>query len=275
MLGSLSSAVSGLEQFQNELDVIGNNIANSNTVGFKSGRIEFEDTFSQTLMSSANNPSQIGTGVTTGSITNNYGAGTLASTGVQTDLAINGAGFFLVSDPSTGAQYVTRAGDFHVDTNGYLVTNQGYRVQGYNDTGLSTQGDLKIDNGGADPSVTVAKWSIDTRGKINETLSDGSTLVRGQVLLQNFTQPQALVKEGSNLYSGLAAAGPLGGTTPSPAPPATQGLGEIQEGSLEMSNVDLSSEFANLILSQRGFEANAKMITASDEVLQAVVNMKR
>ena len=127
----------------------------------------------------------------------------------------------------------------------------------------------------ADPSVTVTSWSIDDNGKINETLSDGTHIVRGQVLLQTFTQPQALVKEGSNLYSGITAAGPLGGGTPTSGTPGTQGLGFVKQGALEMSNVDLSAEFANLITSQRGFEANAKMITTSDEVLQAVVNMKR
>src|SRR5262249_11286222 len=155
---SLNTAVSGLEQFQTELDVIGNNIANSDTIGFKSARIDFEDSFSQTLMAAGTNPAQVGTGVATGAITTDFGNGTLATTGVQTDLGIGGNGFFVVADPNSGAQYATRAGNFYVDANGYLVTNQGYRVQGFNDSGLSTRGDLKIDTGGADPSVTVKQW---------------------------------------------------------------------------------------------------------------------
>jgi flagellar hook protein FlgE len=274
MLGSLNTAVSGLEQFQTELDVISNNIANSNTVGFKSARIEFEDTFNQTLLSAGNNPSQIGTGVATGAVTNDFGNGNLATTGVQTDLAINGDGFFVVSDPNSGVQYATRAGNFYIDTNGYLVTNQGFRLQGFNDSGLSSRGDLMIDTGGADASVSVKQWSINSDGKINVALTDGTTIVRGQVLLQNFTQPQALIKEGGNLYSNIAGAGPLGGTSPESAAPTTQGLGPLKQGYLEMSNVDLATEFANLITSQRGFQANARMVTTSDEVLQELVNMK-
>ena len=96
--------------------------------------------------------------------------------------------------------------------------------------------------------------------------------MRGQVLLQNFQDPSALTKEGNNLFSGMATAGP---TTANPAPPGTAGLGTIQSGALESSNVDLSTEMANLITAQRAFEANSKIITTSDEMLQTLVNMKR
>ena len=103
------------------------------------------------------------------------------------------------------------------------------------------------------------------------TLSDGTTFTRGQVLLQNFQDPQALISQSGNLYSNQAAAGPLTAMSA----PGSSGLGSIQSGALELSNVDLSSEMANLITAQRGFEANSKIVTTSDEVLQTLVNMKR
>src|SRR5664280_1325648 len=165
MLQSLSTAVSGLQQFQEDIDVIGNNIANVNTTGFKSGSVNFEDAFSQAI--GAGSPSnQVGTGVTTGAIQNNFSPGTVSATGVGSDLAIPGQGFFVVKDPADSAQYVTRDGTFHLDANDYLVTNGSQRVQGYSDGGLTTIGDLKIDATGAPatatPGATVSSWSVDT-----------------------------------------------------------------------------------------------------------------
>jgi len=94
--------------------------------------------------------------------------------------------------------------------------------------------------------------------------------------MQNFSDPQGLIKEGNNLFSSLGAAGPLGGAaSPTPAPPGTNGLGRIQSGALELSNVDLASEFTNLITTQRAYQANARVITTSDEMLQELVNLKR
>jgi flagellar hook protein FlgE len=94
--------------------------------------------------------------------------------------------------------------------------------------------------------------------------------------MQNFTNPQGLIKQGNNLYAGIGSAGPLGGSsTPTPAAAGTNGLGQIQSGALELSNVDLSNEFANLIQTERAFQANARMITTSDEMLTELVNLKR
>jgi flagellar hook protein FlgE len=122
----------------------------------------------------------------------------------------------------------------------------------------------------------LAGFNIDTEGRINVLLTDGTEYVRGQVLLQKFLDPQALLKVGENLYGNLGAAGPLGGSaSPQPEPPRTNGLGLIQSGSLELSNVDLATEFSNLITTQRGFQANARIITTSDEILQELINLKR
>jgi flagellar hook protein FlgE len=122
----------------------------------------------------------------------------------------------------------------------------------------------------------MVSFAIDTEGKVNVNLSDGTQFVRAQILLQNFANPQGLMKEGGNLYSGIGAAGPLGGSaSPTPAAPGTNGLGRIQAGALELSNVDLATEFTNLITTQRAYQANARIITTSDEMLQELVNLKR
>jgi flagellar hook protein FlgE len=281
MLGSLNSGVSGLRQFQNEMDVIGNNIANSNTIGYKSARADFADALSQTLQSPGTDTPgmQVGSGVTTAAVKTLFDQGSLTRTGVDTDLAVNGDGFFEVKDKVNNQLYVTRAGDFRVDNSGYLVTNSGLRVQGFSDAGLTTQGDILIDGTGrpatSSPTATVQGFSIDQSGQVTVRLSDNTQFVRGQVLLQKFQNPEALVKEGNNLFSNISGAGPLGGSTPTPAAPGTNGLGQIQSGTLELSNVDLTNEFANLITTQRGFQASARVVTTSDEILQELVNLKR
>lgn len=276
MLRSLDSGVSALQQFQQQMDVIGNNIANVDTAGFKTAHTDFSDTFSQTLLGGGGSSSmQIGTGVNTSAIVNQFSQGTITNTGSATDLAINGNGFFIVRDSSSGAQYASRDGGFQIDTSGYLINSQGLRVQGFADAGLTTLGDIRVDATGAPaaaaPGATVSSFKIGQNGKITVTLSDGTTFTRGQVLLQNFASPQSLVKAGGNLYSGLAAAGPLAQSQA----PGSGSLGGLQAGALEMSNVDLTNEMAALITAQRAFEASARIVTTSDQVLQDVVNLKR
>ena len=277
MIRSLNAGVSGIHQFQGRLDVIGNNIANSSTVGFKAGRADFGDAFSQSLNSSGG---QVGSGVATSSIRNLFNQGAVTRSESDTDLAIQGEGYFMVKDPVSGELFATRAGNFRKNNDGYLVTDNGYRLQGYSDGGLSTVGDLRVDATGAPEeaadNATLNDFVVTASGVIEARLSDGTKFIRGQVLLQNFRDPQALLKEGNNLYSGIAAAGPLGGAeSPTMAPPGSAGLGSIQGNALEASNVDLTNEFANLITTQRGFQASARIITTSDEILQEIVNLKR
>jgi len=273
MLIALDSGVSALDQFQESLDVIGNNIANVDTVGFKGASMDFADAFSQTIGQNSIGSMQIGTGVLTAAITNQFTQGSITSTGVQTDMAVNGNGFFLVSDPVSGAQYVTRDGEFTTDSNGYLVTSTGMRAQGYSDAGLSTIGDIKIDNTGAPNGDTAAVQSFNfgSDGTITVTLADGTQFTRGQLLLQNFNNPEQLIKTGNNLFSNLPAAGPLA----APVAPGSNGVGSLVTGSLEMSNVDLAGQLTSLITTQRAYEANTKVITTSDEILQDLVNLKR
>ena len=273
MLTSLSTAVSGLDCFQQDMDVVGNNIANINTNGFKAATLNFADSLSETIQA-GNGPVQIGLGVFNQGIANNWTQGAVNSTGVNTDLAISGNGFFVVQDPTSGTQYVTQDGSFSVNASGYLVNAGGQEVVGYNNAGLSTVGPIQIDATGAPATAaagaTVSSFTINSQGQINVTLTDGTTFTRGQVLLQNLQDPQALISVGGNLYSNVANAGPLA----APVAPGTSGVGQIQAGYLEVSNVDLSTEMANLITAQRGFEANSKIVTTSDELLQDLVNMK-
>ena len=256
---SLTTGTSGLQQFQQQIDVIGNNIANADTVGFKKGRADFADTFSQFIQGGTSGAScQVGSGVDTGAIQNVFTAGTIATTGVPTDVAISGDGFFVVKD-SNGNTYATRDGAFQWDSNGNLTTaSTGMIVQSKDGTAI---------NIGTD----VASVTISDDGTVTATTKAGATVNGGQIGLQSFSSPQALQKQGGNLFSWDASAGPLAQASA----PKTNGLGTLKVGSRELSNVDLTSEFSSLITAQRAFQANARMITTSDEVLQEIVNLKR
>ena len=289
MLSSLNSGVAGLRNFQSKLDVIGNNIANSNTIAYKAARANFADTFSQTLQggSKAGGALQVGTGVQTASIKNDFSRGSYQNTGIESNLYINGPdGFFIVKN-ADGEEFATRAGDFVVDKQGYLVTNDGLRVQGFTDqvaTGgaMTTRGDIRIFDDPATrpiaprvPGAKLTGFNIQADGRIRMKLDDGSEYESGQVLLERFEDNNLLEKSGDNLYTNLRAAGPLGGDALTAVQPGTDGTGLLKSAALEMSNVDLAGEFADLITTQRGFQANARIITTSDEMLQEVVNLKR
>lgn len=287
LIGTMGSGVSALRTFMKGLEVIGDNIANVNTTGYKASEAKYADSFSNILQrsspsnSSTGNTSAIGvgTGVQLTGINTNFNQGSLASTGKVTDLGISGNGFFHVKNPIDGTEYATRAGDFRWDDQGYLVTSQGYRVQGATGTGLSTVGDIQF---GTPPTGAQRQSvSIDKLGNVIEFYSDGTSATTNQLLLQNFNDPTALVREGNNLYSGLLSAGPVGAASGSSAldatknAPGTSGLGSIQSGTLELSNVDLTDQFSNLITTQRSFQAGSRLVTVSDTVLEDIVNLKR
>jgi flagellar hook protein FlgE len=161
--------------------------------------------------------------------------------GAALDLAISGNGYFVVRDPATNERHATQAGNFTVDGNGYLLTGTGSRLQGSIGGGLSSAGDLKINAAGLPPGsipgCTMLCYTIDDWGKITVQLSDGSYYLCGQVLLQNFRDPQALISEGNGLYSNMSAAGPL----PALAAPGSNGLGVIQSEALELFNDEQSN----------------------------------
>src|SRR5215207_6402307 len=224
MMRSLFSAISGLKGHQTMMDIVGNNIANVNTTGFKSGRITFQDIISQTLRGAQApsatqgglNPMQVGLGMQTGSIDAIITQGNLQSTGKPTDVAVQGDGFFQVTDGTN--TFYTRDGNFTTDSAGSLV---------HAATGMKLV-----------PAVTLpagaTNLSIASNGQVSWTV--GATVTTGPIItMANFSNPAGLSRMGNNLYqvssnSGAATVGA----------PGTAGIGTIQSGFLEMSNVDLA-----------------------------------
>lgn len=281
MLRSLYSGVSGLKNFQTQLDVIGNNIANVNTTGYKEGRVTFKDMVSQTLKSAVTpsganpgssggtNPVQVGLGSQIGSIDTIDTQGGLQSTGRTLDIAILGDGYFHIKGSTDGLDYYTRAGNFYLNpssdgTNSTLVTASGDDVLGQDGN------PIVIDSGATD-------LSINPTGQITYTKSDGtSASTAAPIGIAMFQNPEGLAKVGNNLYkvtSNSGVANGISGTLDSI--PGSNGAGTLQSGSLEMSNVDLSDQMTQMIVAQRGFQANTKIITTSDQILQELVNLKQ
>ncbi len=418
---SLYSGISGLSTNGDAMSVIGNNIANTNTIGFKTSRTIFSDLLSSTVSGSGGN-SQVGRGVGLSIIDNIFSQGTFVSTESNTDLAIEGDGFFMVRDPFSQAISYTRAGAFRFDSIGTLVNAEGYKVQGYPlDVNGNTVGDINdivVDplsytpanstanvtlstnlNGNApylgafdildpantsnyaasiqvfdslgethlitnyftklDPATNPLEWQvtttvdgseiggvpgtltqigtgnitfgvdgaltapvtlttgaglltwannsdpaqqisfdmqttqyasdsvvnsqnqdgyaagsllkidIDSNGNIVGTYSNGEPLKLSQIALSAFTNTNGLSKQGNNLYNETSESGtPIIGTVGS-------GVGKIFTNSLEQSNVDLAQEFVEMITIQRGFQANSKIITTTDEMMSELINLKR
>ena len=411
MLRSMFSAISGLRAHQTMMDEIGNNIANVNTVGYKSGRVNFQDILSQTFRGASAsqgglgsiNPAQVGLGVTVAGIDVIMTQGNLQSTGRLTDMAIQGDGFFALSDGSR--QYFTRDGSFDIGLGGNLINPaSGLKVQGWNadasgkidtttaatdviipigtrttalatskatitgnldaaaatdDTATTTltvvdslgvshavqvtftktadntwswkaanpdandksfsttstgtvtfssDGTYATSNTAASIALTLANgataaqtvdltmsgmtgyqgtsalnaqadgftsgtlttFTIGSGGDITGVFSNGQTQLLGQIALASFVNPGGLLRQGQNLFAASSASG-----SASVGIPGSGGRGTVTTGSLEMSNVDLATQFTSMITAQRGFQANGKVITTSDEMLQTLVNLKQ
>jgi flagellar hook protein FlgE len=253
LLRSLGTGVSGLKNFQTYLDVIGNNISNVSTTGFKKGRINFEDMFNDDVQnaSAGRNAIQVGLGSQTGSIDNIVTNGVVNSTGNPYDVAINGEGYFQVSDGTN--RFFTRAGDFKLNDAGQLVTSQGYSIDGV--TG-------NFNN--------LSSFTIASDGTISGVNNDGTPAAGlGKLNIYVFNNPAGLEKVGNSLYQ---ESGNSGTATP------LTGVGtstKIQQGALEGSNVDLTDEMTALIEAQRAYQANARTITTADQILQELVQLKR
>jgi len=419
-VGSFSAGLSGLNANSQALSVIGNNLANINTVGYKASTVNFEDLVSQNVGGSGVNPAQVGLGVSVGSISPVFRQGAIENTGEASNVAIQGTGFFVLN--GSNGQAFTRAGDFTFDSNGSLVTPDGQFVQGYTalnattgkidttgqptnitippgvlrapapttrmstttnlDAGAATgatfsasiqvfdslgsahvmtmnyaktgpgawtytltapgaevtggtagtpftvgtgtltfdaTGKLTAVNGGAPAAVTFTtptftdgaaasslQWaildanqkptlsgfaapsqtsSIDQNGsaaagvqsitingdgEIIASFGAGQSVPVGQLALANFNNPAGLVKLGGNSFGQTQAAGLANIGTP-----GTGGRGSVTGGSLEQSNVDMATEFTQMILAQRGYQANAKTITVSDQLLVDTLNLKQ
>ena len=290
MLRSMYAGISGLKNFQTKLDVIGNNISNVNTYGFKKGRTVFKDLYSQTVAGASApggnrggvNPKQVGLGSQLAAIDTLHSAGSTQFTGNTTDLAIEGDGFFVVQDGDLADKRYTRAGNFYLDSGtppattgaasgpARLVDGDGRFVLGYQPdpggkTFPATPGVLS--------QITIpsdaTSMSVGQDGTVNY-VQGGELKVAGRIAIATFNNPGGLEKVGGNLFFNTGSSGaPLTGYS------LADGRGSIKSGSLEMSNVDLSEEFTEMIVAQRGFQANTRIITTSDEILQELVNLKR
>lgn len=274
LLGTLTSGVSALKTFGKSLEVIGNNIANVNTTAYKGSSTNFADTFSNTLRaaSPADSGVQVGTGVQIGTINTNYKQGSLTSTGNISDLAISGNGYFLVQD-AAGANYVTRDGGFHFDTSGNLLNAQNMAV--LDSTGAAIVVSGKDSGGATVPYSNLASVSIASDGTITAFATDGTATAGQSVGLLGVADQSKLMKVGANLYDFAATGATLTGAGSTLGVPGTSGLGKVQSGELELSNVDLTEQFSDLITSQRSFQAASRLITVSDSLLEDIVNLKR
>jgi flagellar hook protein FlgE len=280
------SAISGLKMHQSMLDVTANDIANVNTIGYKGSRTTFTDQLAQ-LQSGASapgvggggrNPAQIGLGVQFGSIDNLMGGGALQSTSNVLDLAVQGDGWFRVTtdgpdDPLSAAgapanaEGFTRAGNFTRNSQGFLVTQSGAYLLG-----------KSAPDGGEDVYIQVpdgaSNMTIGSNGQVSYIpAAGGDRITAGYLTLAKFANEGGLERASTNLWRVSPASGPE--TPAGGGVPGTNGLGATVSGVVEMSNVDLASEFTELISAQRGFQANSRVISTADEILQDLVNIKR
>jgi flagellar basal-body rod protein FlgG len=260
MIRSLWIAKTGMEGQQTKLDAISNNLANVGTNGFKRAGVVFEDLMYQTLRQPGAASSeqttlptglQVGLGVRAAATTRSFTQGTLQQTGNQLDVAIKGQGFFQVQMPDGTTGY-TRDGGFQVDAAGALVTNAGYPVQ---------------------PGITIPAnaltVSISDDGIVNVTLP-GQVAPQnvGQFQLTNFINPAGLESKGQNIYAETAASG-----TPNAGAPKANGLGALQAGMVEGSNVNVVEELVSMIATQRAYELNSKAVQTSDQMLQRLAQL--
>lgn len=319
MVGSMYAAISGLRAHQQKMNVIGNNIANINTYGYKTQRTTFSESMYSSLRNSTAgtattggvNASQIGYGCNVGTIDMNMRTGTYAVTDNPLDLMIDGDGLLMVgdivADPGgyqvdadlTGLE-LTRVGDLRFDSNGYLTDGKGKIVYGFawNENGAGAGGAtgayeagsliplrLPVDQQTNKP-IELSGISISANGEITaHNEKEDKTVKIGCIALGYVDNPSGLTHLGGPYYraggnSGSLRAGSCGGVVSN----ANVGAGgdtlvnfasKMVTGTLEMSNVDLSNEFADLITTQRGFQANTKIITVTDEMLADLVAMKR
>ncbi len=263
MIRALFSAASGMSAQQLNVDNIAHNLANANTVGYKSRRAQFQDLLYQSVVqpgAAAGQQTVVPTGLQLGLGTRAssneivFSQGDFSQTKNPFDVVIQGRGFFQVRRPSGELAY-TRAGSFHLDRDGNIVTADGDPLE---------------------PQITIPpdaqQISIAADGTVSYTQPNQTAAQQaGQIQLANFQNPAGLNSLGGNLYAPTDASGdPTVG-----APGGQEGLGTLLQGYLEQSNVSVVEEFINLIVAQRGYEANSKVVQAADQMCQQVNQMAR
>jgi len=261
MLKAFSTAATGMAGQQMMIDVIANNLANINTTGFKKSQINFQDLLylklaqaGAEISSGVNTPTglEVGSGVRAAATNKVFTEGEMNNTGRSLDVAITGDGFFQVTLP-TGDKRYTRDGSLQTNANGQLVNINGYNIE---------------------PAITIpltaTQVDIGKDGTVSVTDNTGAQSSVGTLQLVRFPNPAGLSDEGDNMYSETLASG-----APTTGIPGQNGLGYIQAGMLESSNVQMVTELVNLITAQRVYEINARAIKAGDDMLQTATNIGR
>lgn len=263
MIRALFTAATGMIGQQMNIDTIANNLANVNTTGFKKSRVNFQDLLYETIKPAGSETAagttipegiQVGHGVRPASVAKLYTSGNLIQTGNSLDLVVEGNGFFQIQLPDGTTAY-TRDGSFKMNQDGIIMTADGYPLT---------------------PSITVPTnyetLSVGSDGTVSATVPGATaTQTLGQIELARFTNPAGLdAKLGRNLLTETQASG-----APTTAQPGNDGMGLIEQGFLENSNVQVVEEILQMIIAQRAYEANSKVIQSSDEMLQTANNVKR
>ncbi len=323
MVRSMYAAIAGLKTHQSKMDVIGNNISNCNTYGYKSSRATFQEAMYTTTSHASGgtdsfggtNSAQVGYGCSLASIDKLFETSTPAATGKASDCMIVGQGFFLVGNklgegikgvnPKQGAAEdgeqldisslkLTRVGAFDKDEDGYIVDRSGYVVYGFSypegttfplpdgaaidktnlvplkvpEVKSDTQGNGGLN--GEEGEVPKVSISIDNTGVVTAKMPSGETFALGIIAVANVPNPGALEADVNSYYN-------IGNNTGvvEAFQPGDGNTGKLQTACLEMANVDIANEFAEMITTQRGFQANTRIITVTDQMLEELVNMKR
>ncbi len=259
---ALFTAATGMEAQQVRIDTVADNLANVTTSGFKKGRAEFQDLFYEILRApgataadgtSLPTGAQVGHGVRLGAIGKLYGQGQLLSTGRDLDLAVDGEGFFQIQRPG-GETFFTRDGTFQLDRDGNLVNSQGFPLVPNIQVPIEALSITILDDGTV--SALVAGSTQPTQ--------------LGRLELTRFANPAGLVAMGNNLVTPSEASG-----DPEAGAPGEIGFGRISQGFLESSNVNIAEELVQMILAQRAFEVNSRVIQAGDQMLQIATSLQR
>jgi flagellar basal-body rod protein FlgG len=262
MIKSLYTAATGMTAMSENVNVIANNLANVSTTGFKRSIAEFQDLLYQTTRTPGTETpqgSQVPTGIQIGlgtkmtAVAKNFSQGDLTQTSNELDVAIQGKGFYQITQPDGSIAY-TRTGQFKLDNAGQIVTSNGEPLS---------------------PSITVptnaTSITVSNSGAVS-VLQPGAVApsVVGQIELASFVNPAGLLSQGGNLYKESAASG-----TPQVGTPGTQEFGQLNQGFTETSNVNVVEELTSMILAQRAYEMNSKAITTSDQMMQTANALKQ
>ena len=262
---SFTTSLNGIANAQTELNVISNNLANANTNGFKSSSVNFADIVAG---SAYTNPKLVeGVGSTLASIDQNFATGPIAQTGSALDVAVNGQGFFTIKSPISGQVQYTQNGNFSMDGSGYVVDNNGNRVQLLPATGSGTtpaDGQIPLTNASGAAFASVA---VQSNGNVVASYADGTNTTVGNLALASFISPTGLLQVGNQDWQATGLSG-----TATYSAPGTGGTGGILSGSLEQSNVNVSNELVSLITAQQYYQANSKAISTATQTITDIMN---